>query len=74
MIPTGIKARIIFIENQVLLDRLNNNSRIKSQMVLYLTDIELSTEKLIHQINQFKEFGTENEILQCEFVLALVND
>lgn len=53
MIPNGIKARMIFVENQVLLDRWNN-PEMKSQMVSYLVDINLSTDKLINQINRLK--------------------
>jgi hypothetical protein len=73
MIPAGIKARMMFIENQILLDRLNIPG-IKTQIVSYLVDIELSTDNLIHQINQFRELEMENELLQSEFLLALHND
>jgi hypothetical protein len=43
-------------------------------MVNYLVDVENSTDKLIQNINNLKESGTEIELLQAEFLLAIVNN
>lgn len=43
-------------------------------MTRYLADIEITTFKLVEDINRLKDFGLENEILQAEFLLAKINN
>jgi len=56
-----------------LLDKLDNPG-LKTQIVKYLCDIEISQHQLIENVKVLKEYGEENELLQAEFLLAIMND
>ncbi len=56
-----------------MLDKLDNPG-LKTQIVKYLCDIEISQHQLIENVKVLKEYGEENELLQAEFLLAIMND
>lgn len=74
LIPASMRAKIIFIENQVLLKKLDNPEILK-QITVYLSNIESDTSSLINNIKSLKNQGPdlEFELLQSEYLLAKIN-
>jgi hypothetical protein len=71
IIQKTIKARILFIENQFVLDK-TISPRVSKQMVSYLVDIENSTDKKIESMKDFKE--GEIEWMENKLLLELQNN